>query len=267
MLPHYSPVKVAETFSILAALAPDRIDLGLGRAPGTDQLTALALQRDRRQPAPDDFPQQLVELLALLEDDMPADHPFARLAKVLPGLPERPSPWLLGSSPQSAIWAAELGLPYSFADFINPEGGAIAADYRARFSEQGRVSEPTVSVGVVALCADTDEEAERLAASHKMAFSLLRQGRLIKVPPVEQAVRYWESRGPRPPSRRRYIVGSPGEVRAGIEEVARDYQAQEVVILTIAYEHGARRRSYELLAREFGLGTPDAPLAETAERT
>src|SRR4051794_12034460 len=150
MLPHYSPVKVAETFSILAALAPDRIDLGLGRAPGTDQLTALALQRDRRQPAPDDFPQQLVELLALLEDKMPADHPFARLAAILPGLPERPSPWLLGSSPQSAIWAAELGLPYSFADFINPEGAAIAADYRSRFVESGRAPESTVSVGVVA---------------------------------------------------------------------------------------------------------------------
>jgi luciferase family oxidoreductase group 1 len=266
MLPHYSPVKVAETFSILAALAPNRIDLGLGRAPGTDQLTALALQRDRRQPAPDDFPQQLVELLALLEDEMPADHPFARLASILPGLPERPSPWLLGSSPQSAIWAAELGLPYSFADFINPEGAEIAADYRARFTESGRVSEPTLSVGIVALCADTDEEAERLAASHKMAFSLLRQGRLIKVPPVDQAVRYWESRGPRPPSRRRYVVGSPAKVRAGIEEVAREYQAGEVVILTITFEHEARRRSYELIAEEFGLERASSPLAKAAAR-
>jgi luciferase family oxidoreductase group 1 len=264
MLPHYSPVKVAETFSILAALAPDRIDLGLGRAPGTDQLTSLALQRDRRQPAPDDFPQQLVELLALLEDKMPADHPFARLAKVLPGLPERPSPWLLGSSPQSAIWAAELGLPYSFADFINPEGAEIARDYVARFTESGRVAEPTVSVGVVALCADTDEEAERLSASHKMAFSLLRQGRLIKVPPVDRAVSYWESRGPRPPSRRRYIVGAPATVRAGIEEVAREYQAEEVVILTIAFDHEARRRSYELIAEEFGLERAASPSATTA---
>src|SRR3954453_18750861 len=132
MLPHYSPVKVAETFSILAALAPDRIDLGLGRAPGTDQITALALQRDPLPPAPDDFPQQLGELLALLEDRMPPDHPFARLASILPGLPERPVPWLLGSSPQSGIWAAELGLPYSFADFINPQGAAIVADYRSR---------------------------------------------------------------------------------------------------------------------------------------
>jgi luciferase family oxidoreductase group 1 len=251
MLPHYSPLKVAETFSILAALAPGRIDLGIGRAPGTDQITALALQQNRRAPAPDDFPQQLVELLALLEDEMPADHPFARLA-ALPGLPERPSPWLLGSSPQSAIWAAELGLPYSFADFINPEGAAIADDYRSRFVSRGRAPEPTVSVGVVALCAETDREAERLAASHKMAFSLLRRGRLIKVPPVDEAVSYWESRGPTRSSRR-LILGSPATVRAGVEEVAADYGAEEVVILTITFEHAARRRSYELIAEEFGL--------------
>src|SRR3954468_2861586 len=252
VLPHYNPVEVAETFSILAALAPGRIDLGLGRAPGTDQLTALALQRDRRQPAPDDFPQQLVELLALLEDRMPDDHPFARLASILPGLPERPSPWQLGSSPQSAIWAAELGLPYSFADFINPEGAAIAADYRARFQESGRAPAPTLSVGVVALCAESDEEAERLAASHKMAFSLLRQGQLIKVPPVDEALHYWESKQPRTSSRR-LIMGSPATVRAGIEDVAREYEAEEVVILTITYEHEARRRSYELIAEEIGL--------------
>src|SRR5687767_12554624 len=160
MLPHYSPLKVAETFSSLAGLDPERIDLGLGRAPGTDPMTMLALQRDRRQQAPDDFIDQLVELLALLEDRMPAGHPFARLAATLPGRPERPEPWLLGSSPQSAIWAGELGLPYSFADFINPAGAAIAADYRARFVDSERLGAPRLSVGVIAVCADSDEEAE-----------------------------------------------------------------------------------------------------------
>src|SRR5215213_2901636 len=146
MLPHYSPLKVAENFSILAGLFPGRVDLGIGRAAGTDPMTTFALQRDRRQAAPDDFPQQLAELLALLEDRMPPDHPFARLA-ALPGLPESPEPWLLGSSPQSGIWAAELGLPYAFADFINPRGAAIAADYRARFQDVGRLSAPVVAVG------------------------------------------------------------------------------------------------------------------------
>src|SRR3954447_22486545 len=113
MLPHYSPLKVAETFSALSGLYPGRIDLGLGRAPGTDGLTMFALQRDRREPSPDDFPQQLTELLGYLAGDLPADHPFARLSATLPGLPERPELWLLGSSPQSAVWAAQLGLRYS----------------------------------------------------------------------------------------------------------------------------------------------------------
>src|SRR5687768_16523890 len=106
MLPHYSPFKVAETFSLLAGLYPGRIDLGIGRAAGTDPLTTFALQRDRREAAPDDFPQQLAELLAYLDDSLPEDHPFARLAPHLPGRPEKPEPWLLGSSMQSAIWAA-----------------------------------------------------------------------------------------------------------------------------------------------------------------
>src|SRR5579859_4583291 len=129
MLPHYSPLKVAETFTILAALFPDRIDLGIGRAAGTDPLTTFALQRDRRQAAPDDFSQQLAELLAYFEDSLPPDHPFQRLAATLPGLPALPETWMLGSSPQSAIWAAQLGLPYAFADFINPQGSEIAAVY------------------------------------------------------------------------------------------------------------------------------------------
>jgi luciferase family oxidoreductase group 1 len=264
MLPHYSPLKVAETFTILSALAPGRIELGLGRAPGTDQITMLALQRDRGRASPDDFPQQLLELLAYLEDALPGDHPFARLAPILPGRPELPEVWLLGSSPQSAIWAAELGLPYSFADFINPQGAGIAADYRARFTESGRADAPTVSVGVVALCADTDEEAERLSASHRMAFSLLRQGQLIRVPPVEEALSYLETRprGGRSSSRR-YIVGAPATVRAGIEEVAREYEAEEVVVLTITYEHEARRRSYELIAEEFGLQRDSAALGRS----
>jgi luciferase family oxidoreductase group 1 len=260
MLPHYSPLKVAEVFSMLSGLHPERIDLGLGRAPGTDPMTMLALQRDRHHAAPDDFIEQLAELLALLEDRMPPNHPFARLAGTLPGRPERPEPWLLGSSPQSAIWAAELGLPYSFAHFINPEGAAIAADYRGRFVDSERLAAPRVSVGVVAICADTDEEARRIAASGRMMFSFLRQGRLIPVPPVERALSYLDGR---PPGEgRRGIVGSPETVRAGLEEVAAEYGAEEVIVLTITHDHAARRRSYELIAEAFELGvTPRAPSA------
>ena len=109
MLPHYSPYKVAETFTVLSALFPGRIDLGLGRAAGTDPLTTYALQRDRRTAAPDDFPQQLAELLAYFDDALPDDHPFRHLAAMLPGRPELPAPWLLGSSQQSAIWAGAAG--------------------------------------------------------------------------------------------------------------------------------------------------------------
>jgi luciferase family oxidoreductase group 1 len=279
MLPHYSPLKVAETFSILSGLYPGRIDLGIGRAPGTDQLTMLALQRDRRQPAPDDFPQQLTELLAYLEDRMPPDHPFARLA-ALPGGPERPEVWLLGSSPQSAIWAGELGLPYSFADFINPRGREIAAEYRRRFAEApgsagcapmagldegGRADAPRLAVGVMAVCAESDDEAERLAASSRMAFSLLRMGRLVPVPAVEKALRYLETRERRPGgSGRRAVIGAPDTVRAGLEEVSREYGAEELIVVTITHDHEARRRSYELIAEAFRLGADRRASASTA---
>ena len=164
MLPHYSPLKVAESFSLLAGLYPGRIDLALGRAAGTDPLTTFALQRDRRQAAPDDFPAALAELLAYLENRMPPDHPFARLADTLPGLPHAPEPWLLGSSPQSALWAAELGLPYAFADFINPLRRADRRGYRERFVDSGSASRAAVTaVAVWALRAERREEAEFLA--------------------------------------------------------------------------------------------------------
>lgn len=247
MLPHYSPVKVAEVFSMLAGLYPRRIDLGLGRAAGTDPITTFALQRDRRQASPDDFPQQLAELIAYVEDEMPAGHPFARLA-VLPGRPEKPELWLLGSSPQSGIWAAETGLPYAFADFISPNGAEICRRYRANCAN------PRVMVAVSAICAETDEEAWRMSASSRMAFMLLRQGQLIAVPPVEKALAFFAEQGlPHDalPAGRRAIIGSPSTVRAGLEAVAGEYGAEEVMIVTITYEHEARKRSYELIGREF----------------
>lgn len=134
MLPHYSPLKVAEQFSLLAGLHPGRIDLGLGRAPGSDPRTAVALQQDRRQHAPNAFPQQLAELIGYLEDSLPADHPFAAYARTLPGRPQAPEPWVLGSSPDSAVFAGDLGLPWCFADFISARQGDIAAAYRHRFT-------------------------------------------------------------------------------------------------------------------------------------
>jgi luciferase family oxidoreductase group 1 len=266
MLPHYSPLKVAESFTILAALYPGRIDLGLGRAAGTDPLTTFALQRDRRQAAPDDFPQQLAELLAYFEDDLPEDHPFRHLAKSLPGRPELPVPWLLGSSQQSAIWAAELGLRYAFADFINSGGSQIAGLYRERFAPVRDLKAPRTAVAAWVLCAPTDEEAQFLATSSRMSFTMLRRGQLIAVPSPETAVAFLKGEGQWPSAGipgRRAIVGSPETVRAGIETVASEYGAEEVIVVTITHDHQARRRSYELLAEAMSL-EPRAIAAATA---
>jgi luciferase family oxidoreductase group 1 len=257
MLPHYSPLKVAETFSALSGLFPGRIDLGLGRASGTDPMTTLALQRDRRHAPADDFPDQLTELLALLDGTLPASHPFARLSASLPGRPERPIPWLLGSSDQSAIWAGQLGLPYAFADFINPRGAGAAAVYREHFTPSPLLPEPVVAVAAWAICADCAAEAERLAASSRMAMRMLRRGRLIAVPPVERALRFLKTEGG-DDGGRRLILGSPGGVRGQLEQVAAEYGADEVIVVTITYDHAARLRSYELIADEFGLSADDS---------
>jgi luciferase family oxidoreductase group 1 len=263
MLPHYSPLKVAETFTILAALFPGRIDLGLGRAAGTDPLTTFALQRDRREASPDDFPQQLAELLAYLDGTLPSDHPFRPLAATLPGRPQLPAVWLLGSSPQSAIWAGQLGLPYAFADFINPDGASIAGLYRERFVASHDSRGPRSAVAAWVLCAPTDEQAQHLAASSRMTLTLLRRGQLIPVPPPEKAIEFL-ARERKPVSGglpgRRGIIGSPATVRAGIEQLAEDYGADEVIIVTITHDHAARRRSYELIANAMEL----EPLAVAA---
>src|SRR4051794_12250106 len=255
MLPHYSPFKVAETFSVLAGLYPERIDLGIGRAAGTDPLTTYALQRDRRTASPDDFPDQLVELPGYYRHTIPADHPFQRLQDNLPGDPERPDVWLLGSSAQSAIWAAQLGLPYAFADFINNDGADIARSYRERFAFSETLRAPRTAVAVWALAADSEAEAQHLALSSRMSFAELRRGHLIRVPPPEKAAQYFSSRGT-PGVGRRTVLGTPEQVRAGIEEVADAYGAEEAIVVTITFDHAARRRSYELIADAFGLQSP-----------
>jgi len=251
MLPHYSPFKVAETFGMLAGLFPGRIDLGLGRAPGTSAAVAHQLQRDRRQPPPDDFAEQLAELLGYIGYRQPASGPFRQ---VPPLRFESPEPWLLGSSPQSAVWAAELGLPYAFADFINPTGEPYAAHYRENFQPSERLKEPRVAVSVWAVCAETREEAVRLSASSRMMMLHLYRGRLIPVPPVERALAFLEEEGvpiEMLPPNRRMIAGDPAGVRAAIESVAAAYGAEEVFVVNILYDHATRLRSYELLASAF----------------
>jgi luciferase family oxidoreductase group 1 len=264
MLPHYSPLKVAETFGMLSGLYPGRIDLAVGRAPGSDPMTAWVLQRDRRQAAPDDFPEQLAELLAYVRDGLPPAHRLARYAR-LSAATERPEPWLLGSSPQSAVWAAELGLPYAFADFINPDGAGIASRYRQSFKPSGELAPaPRVIVAAWALCADTDAEAQRLASSSRMAFAHFLQGDLIQVPPVDVALEFLREHGDALEAlsrRRRALVGTADAVCAKLETLAAEYEADEVMVVTITYAHAARRRSYELMAHAFGLA---ASVTETS---
>jgi luciferase family oxidoreductase group 1 len=260
MLPHYSPFKVAESFRLLAALAPGRIDLGLGRAPGTDGLTAFALQRDRRQRAPDDFTNALAELLAYLDDALPADHPFAGLARTLPsGGQGSPDPWLLGSSEDSAYWAAEVGLPYCVADFINPNGAPLARIYRENFRPSARLAEPYVMVCLWALAADTEDEARRLAAPAKMVNHYFVRGQLIPVPSTEDAVAWLErnatERPAAPARRRRMIRGTPEAVRQGIEAAAAEYGADEAMLVNIMSDQAARRHGYALVADAFALAS------------
>lgn len=254
MLPHYSPLKVAETFSMLSGLFPGRIDLGIGRAPGTSAAVASALQRDRRLPARDDFPEQMAELQNYFES---AATRFAA-----------PEVWLLGSSPQSAIWAAEQGLPYAFADFINPDGAPLAQYYREHFCPSERLPQPKTAVCVWAICAETEAEAVRLSLSARMMMLLLFRGQLIPVPPVAKAEQFLAQEDVAPqslPLRRRIIAGGPGQVRAALETVAADYGAEEVFIVNILYDHAARVRSYELIAREFGLAENHQPVPASGQ--
>lgn len=254
MLPHYSPFKVAETFRMLAALAPGRIDLGLGRAPGSDQRTTFALQRDRSRRMPvDDFPSHLAEIIAYYGDGLPADHPFAALKDTLPsGHGGSPDLWLLGSSPDSAAWAGETGLPYCIADFINSDAVPLAKIYRDAFRPSRWLNDPYTMVATWTLAALTRAEAERQALPARKMFHHLIRGELIAVPSVESA-EAWAAEHPDPGRRRRTVLGTPAEVRAQLDEVANRYGADEMMLVNIMHDHAARAHSYELVAQEYGL--------------
>ncbi len=254
MLPHYSPFKVTETFRMLSALAPGRIDLGLGRAPGSDGRTAFALQRDRsRQMPSDDFPNNLAEIMAYLGDGLPDDHPFAALRDTLPsGHGGSPDLWLLGSSSDSAIWAAEAGLPYCIADFINSDAVPLAELYRQRFAPSRWLDKPYVMVATWTIAAESRALAEQHALPAVMMFAHLIRGELIAVPSVETAI-IWAKEHQAPERRRRTTVGSPREVRESLDNVATLYGADELMLVNIMPDHAARRASYQLIAQEYGL--------------
>ena len=250
MLSHYSPFKVAEVFSVLGGIHGKRIDLGLGRAPGSDLETIAALQRDRRQLLPEDYGEQVLELLAYFEGGFPPDHPLAKLAR-LPGAPGAPEIWLLGTSPDSAVMAAELGLPYAVADFINPGSAMSGRLYREMFVPSHRLKRPEVTVAVGAVCAETDEEAQKLSSSWRMAITQAGRGEFGPLPAVPRALAFLAGLSGDTFAGRRVVVGSPGTVRLALEQIAEDYGAEEVLVHTLIHNHAARRRSYELIAQAF----------------
>jgi luciferase family oxidoreductase group 1 len=256
MLSHYSPLKVAEQFRMLETLYPGRIDLGIGRAPGSDYVTARALAHGPGALAIEEFPNQIRDLLAYLRDEMPDGHPFAGISAQPRGA-NLPEPWLLGSSNQSAMYAAYFGCAFSFAHFITDRHGPeIMAGYREQFRPSPWLDKPAGSIGVAVICAETEEEADRLAKSRDLSRLRMEQGILGPVPSVEEAEAYQYSLQEKhrvAANRQRQVIGSPAQCKAQLEELAARYAIDEVVIVTITYDFAARLKSYELLAREFGL--------------
>jgi luciferase family oxidoreductase group 1 len=256
MLSHYSPLKVAESFRVLEALHPGRIDLGIGRAPGSDYLTMRALQHGPGVLGPEHFPSQVNDLLGYLHDRLPPDHPFARV-RAQPRGATAPEVWLLGSSDQSGLLAAYLGCAFSFAHFIAGEGGAAVMQvYRELFRPSPWLAAPQGSVGVFVLCADTDAAAERLARSRDLWRLRLDRGELGPIPTVEEAEAYpytEEERRRVAFNRRRMVVGAPAPVKAALLALAEAHGVGELVVVSICHDPEARRRSYALLAEAFGL--------------
>jgi len=257
LLPHYSPFKVAETFRVLHALYPDRIDLGIGRAPGGGPLETFALRRDRGREFPDDFPDQLVELLAFLRCSFPADHPFSRI-EVTPDMPGAPEVWLLGSSPWSANAAAQLGLPYAFAHFINPEPTRAAIDYyREHVAAVNASAASRTILSLGAICAETEAEAHRLYASLRLRRLLRHTGDRGPIPTPEDASARLEGTDDAPSDDDgewpRYVVGTPEHVHGQLTGIAAELRVDELMVLTVVHDHQARLRSYRLLAEGFGL--------------
>jgi luciferase family oxidoreductase group 1 len=261
MLTHYSPLKVAEQFRMLELLNPGRIDLGIGRAPGSDPRTAQALQAGPQGFGIDAFPSQIFLLRQFLDDasggaPLPEDHPY-RGIHAMPRGTTRPEMWMLGSGIHSAVYAAQLGLPFSHAYFISPEGSEDAVTaYRERFKPSDWCEKPRVSMGVAALAAENDEQAKLLAASRNLWVVRLLTGNPIAFPSPEEALATALTEQEQALLRTveaRSVVGTPDKVKARLTALAERHGAEELVVVTITYDYASRLRSYELLAEAFDL--------------
>ncbi|HSK99187.1 MAG TPA: LLM class flavin-dependent oxidoreductase [Rubrobacteraceae bacterium] len=256
MLPNHAPLRVAEIFKVLEALHPGRIDLGIGRAPGTDPVTATALRGPRGAAGAEDFPEQFGELLAFSGSGFPKEHPFRSVVAV-PEDVELPPVWLLGSSGYSARAAGEMGLGYAFASHFSPVDPAPPMRaYRESFRPSGSFAEPHAILAASVVCAETDERAEELASSMGLAWVRLRTGKPGPLPTPEEALAY-----PYTPAERRVfesyrsmqVVGDPSAVQERLLDLAESTGADEIMVTTMVHDHRERLGSYELLAQTFGL--------------
>src|SRR5437660_12308794 len=257
MLPNHAPLMVMERFKVLEALFPGRIDLGLGRAPGTDQITSLALRRRQDTSSEqDDFLDRFQEMLLFESRGFPENHPFAKVA-AQPFDVKLPPIWLLGSSDYSAQLAAHVGMGFSFAHHFSDFPPEIPMlNYRNQFKPSAWRQTPYAILGLAAICAETDAEADRLATSADLHFVRRAKGEYVPLASPEEAAAYDYTpvdRQRMTRNRNRLIAGSPVHVRERIEALVESTRADEVMITTMVFEHAARKRSYELLAREFQL--------------
>jgi luciferase family oxidoreductase group 1 len=258
MLPNHAPLVIAEQFGMLEALHPGRIDLGIGRAPGTDQVTAAALRRTSVGLREPDLPQLLGELLGFFNGSFPEGHPYRHITAV-PALGHQPAIWLLGSSDYSARLAGMLGLPFSFAHHFAAGNTLPAlATYRDAFRPSEVLDAPYVMLGVAITCAETHERAAYLAKPGDLAFLRLRSGRPGRFPTPEEAADF----NPTPREREAIrswsasrIVGDPTTVQAELAALVESTGADELMVTTMLHGHDDRVRSYELLAELAGLST------------
>ncbi|MBN4675971.1 LLM class flavin-dependent oxidoreductase [Pandoraea nosoerga] len=260
MLPYYSPFKLAEQFLMLEALFPNRIDLGVGRAPGGDMRTARAVAKGPYD-AGEHFPQQVAELAGLFGDTLADDHPY-RGVLLQPAVDTRPELWVLGSSEFGGLLAAQLGLRYCFAHFINAHyGHRVAQAYRERFVP-GQLARPYCAVALFVICADTEAEAEALEAGVDLRRVQMAYGMNEPIPSLAQAAQARSQYGERERSviareKARSIIGTPERVTERVLELQAQFEADEIVVLTVAGSYRARLRSHELLAQAFSLRAAD----------
>jgi luciferase family oxidoreductase group 1 len=260
MLPNHSPLKVVENFHTLEALHPGRIDLGIGRAPGTDGRTALALRRSRQALTADDFPEQMAELLAFFTGDFPAGHVFSAITPT-PVVSTMPEIWILGSSDFGARFAAEHGFGFAFAHHISPDLAVpVLQAYRHAFRPSPLLAEPRSTLALAAFCSQDAEQAADVATLLDLLWSRLRRGEigppptLVEARAMRQSV---EAEALGQAFRGRHLVGTTAQVTPALRALAEQAEVDELMVLTMVPDSEARRRSYELLARAFGLRASD----------